>query len=90
MFAREDLPCLAMPVRRNGETLAQLLPRFDLVVASTPVDDEFTDEVIRSWWEYSGDPETARWYWTYHRKPPGGARSASRMPRPARDTTLQT
>jgi hypothetical protein len=50
MFAREDLRCLAMPVRRNGETLAQLLPRFDLVVASTPVDDEFTDEVIRSWW----------------------------------------
>jgi hypothetical protein len=39
-----------MPVRRNGETLAQLLPRFDLVVASKPVDDEFTDEVIRSWW----------------------------------------
>jgi hypothetical protein len=37
--------CLAMLVRRDGETLHQLLLRLDLAVARAFVDDIFTDEV---------------------------------------------
>ena len=37
--------CLAMLVRRNGETLLQLLTRLDLAVALAFTEDIFTDEV---------------------------------------------
>jgi hypothetical protein len=37
--------CLAMLVRRDGETLMQLLKRLDLAVALAFTEDIFTDEV---------------------------------------------
>ncbi|MGI8509193.1 MAG: hypothetical protein ACR2MQ_07710 [Gemmatimonadaceae bacterium] len=37
--------CLAMLVRRDGETLVQLLKRLDLAVALAFTEDIFTDEV---------------------------------------------
>jgi hypothetical protein len=37
--------CLAMLVRRDGETLLQLLQRLDLAVALAFTEDIFTDEV---------------------------------------------
>ena len=37
--------CLAMLVRRDGETFSQLLLRLDLAIARAFVDDIFTDEV---------------------------------------------
>ena len=37
--------CLAMLVRRDGETFLQLLPRLDLAVALAFTEDIFTDEV---------------------------------------------
>lgn len=36
---------LAMLVRRNGETLAQLLTRLDLAIAKATTEDVFTDEI---------------------------------------------
>ena len=43
--ATDGSNCLAMLVRRDGETLHQLLRRLDLAVARAFVDDIFTDEV---------------------------------------------
>jgi len=37
--------CLAMLVRRDGETLMQLLQRLDLAVALAFTEDIFTDEI---------------------------------------------
>jgi hypothetical protein len=37
--------CLAMLVRRKGETLAQLLIRLDLAIAKAYTEDIFTDEI---------------------------------------------
>ena len=37
--------CLAMLVRRRGETLAQLLTRLDLAIAKAFNEDIFTDEI---------------------------------------------
>jgi len=37
--------CLAMLVRRRGETLTQLLTRLDLAIAKALTEDIFTDEV---------------------------------------------
>jgi hypothetical protein len=37
--------CLAMLVRRKGETLAQLLARLDLAIAKAYTEDIFTDEI---------------------------------------------
>jgi hypothetical protein len=37
--------CLAMLVRRQGETLAQLLTRLDLAIAKAFTEDIFTDEI---------------------------------------------
>jgi hypothetical protein len=37
--------CLAMLVRRRGETLAQLLTRLDLAIAKAWAEDIFTDEI---------------------------------------------
>jgi hypothetical protein len=37
--------CLAMLVRRKGETLAQLLTRLDLAIAKAYTEDIFTDEI---------------------------------------------
>jgi hypothetical protein len=36
---------LAMLVRRNGETLAQLLTRLNLAIARAQTEDVFTDEI---------------------------------------------
>jgi hypothetical protein len=44
--AASDGPnCLAMLVRRDGETLGALLRRLDRAIALAWSDDEFTDEV---------------------------------------------
>ncbi len=43
--ATDGSNCLAMLVRRDGETLHQLLLRLDLAIARAFVDDIFTDEV---------------------------------------------
>lgn len=43
--ATDGNTCLAMLVRRDGETLTQLLERLDLAVAKAFLDDIFTDEV---------------------------------------------
>jgi hypothetical protein len=43
--ATDGSNCLAMLVRRDGETLHLLLLRLDLAVARAFVDDIFTDEV---------------------------------------------
>ncbi len=43
--ATDGSNCLAMLVRRDGETLHQLLIRLDLATARAFVDDIFTDEV---------------------------------------------
>ena len=43
--ATDGSNCLAMLVRRDGETLHQLLFRLDLAIARAFVDDIFTDEV---------------------------------------------
>ncbi len=43
--AAEGRNTLAMLVRREGETLNQLLIRLDLAIARVFVDDAFTDEV---------------------------------------------
>jgi hypothetical protein len=37
--------CLAMLVRRKGETLAQLLTRLDLAIAKAYTEGIFTDEI---------------------------------------------
>jgi hypothetical protein len=37
--------CLAMLVRRRGETLTQLLTRLDLAIAKAFTEDIFTDEI---------------------------------------------
>ena len=37
--------CLAMLVRRKGETLAQLLTRLDLAIAKAYTEDIFSDEI---------------------------------------------
>ena len=43
--ATDGSNCLAMLVRRDGETLRELLIRLDLAIARAFVDDVFTDEV---------------------------------------------
>jgi hypothetical protein len=43
--ANDDDNCLAMLVRRHGETLAQLLTRLDLAIAKAANEDIFTDEI---------------------------------------------
>lgn len=43
--ASDDHNALAMLVRRDGETLAQLLTRLDQAVAKALDDDIFTDEI---------------------------------------------
>jgi hypothetical protein len=43
--AVDEHNCLAMLVRRDGETLAQLLTRLDLAVGLAFAEDIFTDEV---------------------------------------------
>ena len=43
--ATDGSNCLAMLVRRDGETFSQLLLRLDLAIARAFVDDIFTDEV---------------------------------------------
>jgi hypothetical protein len=43
--ATDGSNCLAMLVRRDGETLSQLMIRLDLAIARAFVDDIFTDEV---------------------------------------------
>jgi hypothetical protein len=43
--AMDGSNCVAMLVRRDGETLHQLLIRLDLAVAKAFVDEIFTDEV---------------------------------------------
>jgi hypothetical protein len=43
--ANDDNNCLAMLVRRHGETLAQLLTRLDLAIAKAFTEDIFTDEI---------------------------------------------
>lgn len=43
--ANDEDNCLAMLVRRKGETLAQLLARLDLAIAKALTEDIFTDEV---------------------------------------------
>lgn len=43
--ANHDDNCLAMLVRRHGETLAQLLTRLDLAIAKAFTEDIFTDEI---------------------------------------------
>jgi hypothetical protein len=44
-IANDDHNSLAMLVRRNGETLAQLLIRLDAAIALAYNEDKFTDEV---------------------------------------------
>ena len=41
----DDDNCLAMLVRRHGETLAHLLTRLDLAIAKAFTEDIFTDEI---------------------------------------------
>ena len=43
--ANDDDNCVAMLVRRHGETLAQLLTRLDLTIANAFTEDIFTDEI---------------------------------------------
>lgn len=43
--ASDGSNCLAMLVRRDGETLGALLKRLDKAIALAWSDDEFTDEV---------------------------------------------
>ena len=43
--AADGSNCLAMLVRRDGETLAALLKRLDKAIERAWSDDEFTDEV---------------------------------------------
>jgi hypothetical protein len=43
--ATDGSNCLAMLVRRDGETFSQLMIRLDLAIARAFVDDIFTDEV---------------------------------------------
>ena len=43
--ATDGSNCLAMLVRRDGETFSQLIIRLDLDLARAFVDDIFTDEV---------------------------------------------
>ena len=44
-MANDDDNCVAMLVRRHGETLAQLLTRLDLTIANAFTEDIFTDEI---------------------------------------------
>jgi hypothetical protein len=43
--ATDGSNCLAMLVRRDGETFSKLMIRLDLAIARAFVDDIFTDEV---------------------------------------------
>lgn len=43
--ATDESNCLAMLVRRNGETLNQLMLRLDKAIHLAWTDDRFTDEV---------------------------------------------
>lgn len=43
--ATDDAACLAMLVRRNGETLDQLVERLDKAIHLAWTEDWFTDEV---------------------------------------------
>ncbi len=43
--ANDEHNCLVMLVRRDGETLAQLLARLDGAIGKACTDDIFTDEV---------------------------------------------
>jgi len=43
--ACDDVNCLAMLVRRNGETLDQLIKRLDKAIRLAWTDDSFVDEV---------------------------------------------
>jgi hypothetical protein len=43
--AADESNCLAMLVRRNGETLSQLMRRLDKAIHLAWTDDWFTDEV---------------------------------------------
>lgn len=43
--AVDGFNCLAMLIRRDGETLMQLLQRLDLAVALAFTEDIFTDEI---------------------------------------------
>jgi hypothetical protein len=43
--ANDEDNCMAMLVRRDGETLAQLLARLDLAIGKAFTDDIFTDEI---------------------------------------------
>ncbi len=43
--ANDEHNCLAMLVRRDGETLVQLLTRLDCAIGKAFTDDIFTDEV---------------------------------------------
>ena len=54
--ANDEVNCLAMLKRCNGETLAQLLVRLDLAVGKAFTDDIFTDEInppIQEQYSYS-------------------------------------
>ena len=43
--ANDEDNCMAMLVRRKGETLAQLLARLDLAIGKAFTDNIFTDEI---------------------------------------------
>jgi hypothetical protein len=43
--ATDEHNCLAMLVRRRGETLAQLLARLDLAIHKALTEDVYTDEI---------------------------------------------
>ena len=43
--ANDEDNCMAMLVRRDGETLAQLLARLDRAIGKALTDDIFTDEI---------------------------------------------
>jgi len=46
-IAHEGKPTLAMLKRRQGESLAQLLNRLELAIASAHIADTFTEEINR-------------------------------------------
>jgi len=54
--ANDEDNCMAMLVRRKGETLAQLLARLDLAIGKAFTDNIFTDEInppIQEQYSYS-------------------------------------
>ena len=44
-IATDEASCLAMPQRRSGETLQQLLERLDAAIDRAWTADQFTDEI---------------------------------------------